>query len=305
MTQPAEGSAAAREIQTRMFDSARWNHVALRDDDIIVATWAKSGTTLTQQMVAQLVSGGEDDGVASIGSSPWVDVRFMMPLEALAAMLEAQTHRRCLKTHLPFEALPYSASVKYVYVGRDARDVLWSVYDHCSAFTPEAFAAINAVQGPWPEWSAPDVDAREYYLNWLETGATPGFHDLPFWSHVQGWWNERRRPNVLLLHYANLIADMPGEMRRLADFLEIPIDEAGLPRMLAHCGIDYMRAQASGPMSQGPHFFEKGAASFFNKGANGRWRDVLSPAEAARCDEVAARNLTPDCAHWLKTGEGA
>jgi aryl sulfotransferase len=119
-----EGVAAPRDIQTRMFDSSRWNHVKLRDDDIIVATWAKSGTTLTQQMVAQLVSGGEDDGVAAMSSSPWVDVRFMMPLDALAAMLEAQTHRRCLKTHLPFEALPYSESVKYVYIGRDARDVL-------------------------------------------------------------------------------------------------------------------------------------------------------------------------------------
>jgi hypothetical protein len=30
---------------------------------------------------------------------------------------------------------------------------------------------------------------------------------------------------------------------------------------------------------------------------------VLTPAEIARCDEVAAEHLTPECAHWLKTGE--
>ena len=39
----------------------------------------------------------------------------------------------------------------------------------------------------------------------------------------------------------------------------------------------------------------------FHKGVNGRWKDVLSPSEIARCDEVAARNLAPDCAHWLAT----
>lgn len=30
-----------------------------------------------------------------------------------------------------------------------------------------------------------------------------------------------------------------------------------------------------------------------------------SPAEIARCDEVALLNLTPDCARWLATGHCA
>jgi aryl sulfotransferase len=49
--------------------------------------------------------------------------------------------------------------------------------------------------------------------------------------------------------------------------------------------------------------FDGGAETFFNKGVNGRWKDVLTPGEVALADEVAARNLSPDCAHWLKTGE--
>ena len=289
-----------RRIQTRMFDTDRWDAFALRDDDIVVATWAKSGTTLTQQMVYQLITGGAE-GLGSAGPSPWVDVRFMMPLDDMVAMLDAQTHRRFLKTHLTFEATPYRPSMKYIYIGRDGRDVLWSVYNHCSSFSPAAWAAINGVEGPWPTWSAPDCDVREYYRRWLETDEAPGFHDLPFWAHVQSWWDQRRRPNVLLLHYGNLIADLPGEMRRLAAFLEIEIDEARLPLMIEHCSLDYMRSQAGGSVME--IFFENGASSFFNKGTNGRWRDVLTEAEAARCDEVAAQKLTPDCAHWLKTGE--
>jgi aryl sulfotransferase len=283
-----------------MFDSTRWDHLTLRDDDIVVATWAKSGTTLTQQMVYQLVSGGEE-GLGSATASPWVDVRFMMPLDDMIGMLDAQTHRRFLKTHLPFEATPFRPTMKYVYIGRDGRDVLWSVYNHCTSFTPAAWEAINGSEGPWPKWSAPEGDVRAYYLHWLETDTTPGFHDLSFWSHVQSWWDQRRQPNVLLLHYANLIADIPGELRHLADFLEIDIDEARFPSMVEHCDIGYMRGQAEGTMTDA--FFEKGAASFFNKGTNGRWRDVLAPAEVDRCDAVAAQRLTPDCARWLKTGE--
>lgn len=303
MTDGIESPVAAREIQTRMFDSSRWNHVELRDDDIVVATWAKSGTTLTQQMVGQLISGGDDE-VAFLGASPWVDVRFMMPLTDMVSMLDAQTHRRFMKTHLPFDAVPYSPSVKYIYIGRDARDVLWSVYNHCSSFTAAAWENINAASGPWPKWSAPTTDVRQYYLDWLDSDVAPGFHDLSFWEHVQGWWDQRNRPNVLLLHYANLVADLPGGMRRLAEFLDIDIDEAKFPTMIERCGIGYMRDQAA----EAPFLkmmFEHGASSFFNKGTNGRWRDVLSPAEIARCDAVAADNLTPDCAHWLKTGETA
>ncbi|MEO8812059.1 MAG: sulfotransferase domain-containing protein [Caulobacteraceae bacterium] len=298
MTRLDHQPAAPREIQTRMFDSARWRQVALRDDDIVVATWAKSGTTLTQQIVSQLLSGGEER--SALDASPWVDVRFMAPLPVVAAMLEAQTHRRFMKTHLPFYAVPFSPKVKYLYIGRDARDVIWSAHAHARSFTPAAWTNINAAEGPWPKWERPDPDVRAWYLRWLETDAAPGFHDLPFWPHVQGWWDQRRRPNVMLLHYANLIADLPGEIRRIAAFLDIAIVEARLPAIVEHCGIDHMRRTAGARMDL---FFEKGAASFFNKGTNGRWRDVLSDAEIARCDAVAAARLSPDCAHWLKTGE--
>jgi aryl sulfotransferase len=49
--------------------------------------------------------------------------------------------------------------------------------------------------------------------------------------------------------------------------------------------------------------FDGGGSSFVNKGTNGRWKEALSPEEVAKCDEVAAKNLTPDCADWLRTGQ--
>jgi aryl sulfotransferase len=111
---------------------------------------------------------------------------------------------------------------------------------------------------------------------------------------------------VLLVHYNNLKSDLEGEMRRIAEFLDIAIDESLMPQMLEHCSIDYMRAAAkSNPMAEGQlkQTFKQGADTFFNKGTNGRWREVLSQPEIARCDEIMAQKLTPDCAHWVKTGE--
>ncbi len=40
-------------------DSTNWNDFQFRDDDIIIGTYAKSGTTWTQQIVGQLAFNGD------------------------------------------------------------------------------------------------------------------------------------------------------------------------------------------------------------------------------------------------------
>ena len=111
-------------------------------------------------------------------------------------------------------------------------------------------------------------------------------------------------PNVLLVHCARLKADLAGEVRRIAAFLDIPIDETKFPKMLEHCGLEHMKARAS-HVEFLEQVFDGGGRTFVNKGVNGRWRDVLTPEEIALCDEVAAKNLSPDCAAWLKSGDRA
>ena len=145
---------------------------------------------------------------------------------------------------------------------------------------------------------------RDYYLHWLETDELPGWgmDGVSFWHHVQGWWNIRRLPNVLFVHFAALKADMAGEIARIAQFLDIKVDVEAWPRILEHCRFDYMR-KASEATEWLNATWKDGGKTFFNQGVNGRWRDVLTPAEIARCEEIAADRLTPDCARWLTTGQ--
>jgi aryl sulfotransferase len=250
--------------------------------------------------VWQLLHGGPDSSPGS-GGMPWLDARFR-PFEPMMDVLKSQTHRRSIKTHLPLDALAFSAKAQYLVVGRDARDIVWSAYNHQDSYTDEVLAALNSPAGrPGAPVSRPDRDIRDYYLHFLDHDDLPGFGFTPLWPHIQGWWNARRLPNVLLVHYANLKTDLEGEIRRIAKFLKVEIEEQVLPAIVEHCGFEYMRETASA--AGGLANFRGGARTFFHKGVNGRWKDVLSPAEIARCDEVAARNLTTDCAHWLATGE--
>ncbi len=67
----------------------------------------------------------------------------------------------------------------------------------------------------------------------------------------------------------------------MADFLDIDIPGALWPKMLEHCGIEYMRGQAA-KWTLLEAMFEGGGNTFINKGVNGRWKDVLSASESAR-----------------------
>jgi len=221
----------------------------------------------------------------------------------MLAAVESLPDPRLLKTHLPFDALPFSTLGRYVYVARDARDVVWSAYNHHISLTPQSIAAFNDSGGSGPLIAAYSGSVREYYLYWLEHAVLPGFTlTEPFWAHVRGWWEQRQRSNVLLLHHARITTDLPGEMRRLAAFLGIDLKDTALPAMLEHCRIEYMREQ-SGKLPAFTRIFAQGAHDFFHHGTNGRWKDVLSAEEIARCDAIAARELPADCARWLRTGE--
>ena len=143
------------------------------------------------------------------------------------------------------------------------------------------------------------ADVRAFYHGWLEHDAKS---ETSFWQNVQGWWDARKLPNVLLVHYARLKADLPGEFRRIANFLDIKINDQKLPRMLQHCSLEHMKERAS-HVEFLEQMFEGGGRTFVNKGTNGRWRDILTPSEIALCDEVAGQNLSADCAAWLRSGE--
>jgi aryl sulfotransferase len=96
---------------------------------------------------------------------------------------------------------------------------------------------------------------------------------------------------------------MPGEMRRIADFLDIPIDEARWQDILTYCSFDWMKRNATQSVPLGGAFWDGGAETFINKGVNGRWADTLSQEESTEYEARAERELGKECARWLATGE--
>jgi aryl sulfotransferase len=287
-----------REIHSHHFDSTIWNEFDFRDDDIVIATYAKSGTTWVQQIIAQLLFDGAEN-LATAEMSPWMDLR-VPPKEIKLPMVADQTHRRFLKTHLPVDALVFSEQAKYVYIGRDGRDVLWSMYNHHANANDAWYDALNNTPGRvGPPIDKPAETITQYYRDWFDQDGHPWW---PFWENVRSWWAIKDLPNVYLLHFADLKRDMPGEIRRLAEFLDIPIIEDKWDDILLHCSFDYMKENATKSVPLGGAFWDGGAKTFIHKGTNGRWRDTLSKDDVLQYEQRATAELGDECSRWIDSG---
>src|ERR1700688_617934 len=135
-----------RVYQNHTLDSLRWNFIRIRDDDIIVATSYKSGTTWMQAIVANLIFEGRELPAPLAMLSPFLEARFF-PLELALTALEQQRNRRFIKTHLPLDGFPFDPRLKYIYVGRDARDVFMSFWNHYRGFTDDTLLRANLIIG--------------------------------------------------------------------------------------------------------------------------------------------------------------
>ncbi len=288
-----------KEMHNHHINSTVWNDFKFRDDDIIISTYAKSGTTWMQQIVSQLLFNGDTEQDTQ-AMSPWLDFR-AAPNEVKNEAMDAQTHRRFVKTHLPVEALVYSPKAKYLYIGRDGRDVLWSLYNHHSMASELMYDLLNKTPGlVGPPLDPPSADIHEYWKTWF---AKDGFPYWSFWENVRSWWEIRNLPNIMMVHFDNLKRDMPGEIRRIAKFLDIPIDESNWDIILEHCSFEWMKEHGEKIVPAAGAAWIGGPKTFIHKGTNGRWRETLTAVESAEYEAKAIAELGPECALWLATGQ--
>ncbi len=298
-----------REYRTFVADSRRWAGFRPRPDDIVIATYPKCGTTWMQQIVSLLLTRSPEPR-ALPHQAAWLEMRTIVSHAEALAMLEREPSPRSIKCHMPLDGIPVFDEVKYIHVARDGRDACMSYHNHCMAFTQQALAnqdraglADETIARPVPR---PDPDPRRFFLSWINKGVPPDETDgepyLSYFNLERTYWEARHWPNMLLVHYNDLKADLAGEMRRVAAFLGIEIDARLFPSLVAAASFEAMKDAADILLPHAGRIWEGGARRFLYKGTNHRWREVLEPADVALYEDKLSRSVPPDCARWLTHG---
>ena len=286
-----------REYRNAVMDNSRWSGFRPRPDDIFVCTPSKCGTTWMQVIVANLLwPDGMFPGPIVNGISPWIEAKFM-PADAMHQMLEAQTHRRAMKSHTPADGIPWFPQTKYITVGRDGRDAFMSWCNHVLRMKMiEQFNEQAEKEGLTPLRGFDGSDYHTFFRQWLE--------DNNFFDVIAIYWKRRGEENLLFVHYNDMQADLEAEIRRVAAFLDITIDEAQWPEVVERCTFEGMR-KADKLIGDFEKAFDGGIEGFLFKGKNGRWRDVLDSDDLSAYRRRVEEMLPPDAARWVERGRVA
>ncbi|MGP3969534.1 sulfotransferase domain-containing protein [Streptomyces sp. 6N223] len=291
-----------RAYRTFYTDSTRWERYEPRPGDIVVSTPAKVGTTWTQRIVSVLVFQSPELPAPLLEISPWLDATFV-PLDAMLQGLAGQEHRRFIKTHLPMDALPVYEEVSYLVVGRDLRDAALSTHSHALSLNDAEIDFVTPAGEDVHTPESPKVtdDVHTYWRDYFTRSSLPWESDgWPYNSpthHLASWWEHRDEPNILFLHYQEMLDDLDAQMRRVSAFLGIPVDEARFPELVAACTFDTMKSRVEEVI---PDQLAQSAPDWklFRKGRSGQWHDRFD-AEELGLYEAAMARLPADLRAWL------
>ena len=294
-----------------MADSARWERFTFRSDDVVISTPAKCGTTWMQTIVGMLLLERVDLGAPISTISPWLDIQIRTDDEVLG-LLDHQTHRRFIKTHLPLDGIPLVQGVTYITVTRHPLDVAMSNFDHGENMRGDHVEALRVAASGEP----PDIEGTEEgpedvaeYLRWFIDNHEPmtgsGPHGLEDYCHqVLTYWDARHEPNVYLFHYSDMWADLEGQMRRVAEALGVDVDERRWPEYVDAASLRSMRSRASTTAPEADKDLWESTEQFFRVGGRREWASLLNEEELAHFDE-RLRQLAGDAADWALDGWGA
>ena len=295
-----------RVVRDWACDSRRWSGYKPRAGDVVIATAPKVGTTWMQQIVNLLIFQSPQPRV--LGElSPWIDCRFRKPIDEVLSAIEAQTHRRFLKAHLPLDALPIFDEVRYIHVARDGRDACMSFLNHNNSFVPEAYEVFDrigladeTIKRAYPR--VPKTE-REFFLYWIDNkNDLPSRMSAGFFTIERSFWAERRRSNLLMVHYNDLKADLSGEMKRIEDFLGIKTPDALWLQLVEAASFESMKRDGGTILAGMERQFRGGHETFLYRGSNSRWRGVLTEADLELYERKINAELSPSLIRWLSEG---
>lgn len=208
-----------------LFESAPQVHfrpLVPQPGDVFISSWAKSGTTLMQQMFHQIrmvaATGAGDMDFDDISRmTPWEDTALVIDFDMNVAQRAAP---RGFKSHREYERLP--AGARYIVTLRDPKETYVSFYRFVDGWHIEPGA----------------IPMEDFFPMWM--GGGPGGCD--YFTHLVSWYARRNAPDTLLASYRWAAKNRPAMIRRMADFLGFALTDEQAALVERMTSRDFMHA---------------------------------------------------------------
>lgn len=260
---PEQVSYAPDEVMRR-YQQLR-EHYSERDNDIYISSFSRSGTTWTQMVLYQLTTAGNMDFEHLFDVSPWLFYNALRNTKPVQV-----PEPRLLKTHDAYSAYSMGAKGRFIYVVRDGRDVLVSMYHHR--------VNVKGFAGSFNDHFEEFIEGVEYnghYYNWF--------------YHVKDWVENHNHLPMLLLRYENLKCDFDVTIQKICEFCDIPLTDTILERTRERTSFAFMKAHEVQLGPQPSQFLRtkdapykiRSQKDFIRKGSIGEGKQVLTEQQQA------------------------
>ncbi|XP_010573990.1 PREDICTED: sulfotransferase 1C1-like isoform X3 [Haliaeetus leucocephalus] len=253
----------------------RWDQVwkfKARPDDLLIATYAKAGTTWTQEIVDMIQQNGDVEKcrrATTYRRHPFLEWSMQESSAASLELAEAMPSPRTIKTHLPVQLVPpsfWEQNCKIIYVARNAKDNLVSYYH---------FHRMNKGMpdpGTWEEFIEKFMTGKVLWGSWYD--------------HVKGWWKAKDKHRILYLFYEDMKENPKQEIQKILKFLERDVNQEVLNKILHYTSFEIMKGN---PMTNYTKEFQgimdHSVSPFMRKGAVGDWKNHFTVAQDKKFDE--------------------
>ncbi|KFR04932.1 Sulfotransferase 1C1, partial [Opisthocomus hoazin] len=246
-----------------------------RPDDLLIAAYAKAGTTWTQEIVDMIQQNGDVEKcrrATTYKRHPFLEWSMeASPTLSYSGLelAEAMPFPRTIKTHLPVQLLPpsfWEQNCKIIYVARNAKDNLVSYYH---------FHRMNKAMpdpGTWEEFMEKFMTGKVLWGSWYD--------------HVKGWWKAKDNHRILYLFYEDMKENPKQEIQKILKFLEKDVNQEVLNKILDNTSFEIMKEN---PMTNYTKDFvevmDHSVSPFMRKGVVGDWKNYFTVAQNEKFDE--------------------
>nr|XP_048281049.1 amine sulfotransferase-like [Myodes glareolus]XP_048281050.1 amine sulfotransferase-like [Myodes glareolus]XP_048281051.1 amine sulfotransferase-like [Myodes glareolus]XP_048281052.1 amine sulfotransferase-like [Myodes glareolus] len=246
----------------------------IRDDDVFIVTYPKSGTFWTQQILSLIYFEGHRNNTEYIQTT---ERSIFFEYNARNVDYAKMPSPRIFSSHLPYYLVPKglkNKKAKILYIYRNPKDVLTS-YFHFSNWLHN-FEDSNSVE----TFMQAFLDGRVLASNWFD--------------HIRGWYEHRHDFNIMFLSYEDMKKDLGGSVLKICSFLEKELSEEDVDAVVRQATFQNMK---SDPRANYDDIIKKqigtrnDEGTFFRKGTIGDWKHHLTVDQNERFDRIFYRNM--------------
>ncbi|XP_049420254.1 sulfotransferase 2B1-like isoform X8 [Epinephelus fuscoguttatus] len=193
-----------------------YEEFTFRLDDIIIATYPKSGTTWMQEIVPLIMSGGDPASVETLPN--WDRVPWLEETRACNLNLEERPSPRMCTTHFLYNMMPpsfFKVKPKVIYVMRNPKDVFTSLFHY------HGMASFLSNTGTQNEFLHKFLDGKVMFGSWFD--------------HVKSWLNAEDKEHIMYISYEEMIMDLKDSVARIAQFLQKSLDAEVIEKIADRC----------------------------------------------------------------------